>query len=246
MLDLLILDIELSAGELAAAETAFQRRVGSMWAGRNRLSARLLRQGHLAGWADCLSRGRQVARREVEREMDGEVLELHRAQPTVDGRPVPSLTIRIGAEVPEKGRIDDEAVQTAVELFRREGRTLARALWSSLPGGTLDELIAALLRRRASMFRVTFGDGPRVEELEAMLARQRSRGQALARKLDEAHKELRTTRRVHELWLRSLCQCELDEATHVTNTSLCPVHGDPDRAPGAGEPAAAANQDAAP
>jgi hypothetical protein len=44
-------------------------------------------------------------------------------------------------------------------LYASEGAALADALWSSLPGGTVDALMAALFARRASLFRVTFDRG---------------------------------------------------------------------------------------
>lgn len=51
-------------------------------------------------------------------------------------------------------------------LYKEQGETLAEALWSALPGGTLDILIARLLERRASLFRVPFGEPDIHEQLE--------------------------------------------------------------------------------
>ena len=46
----------------------------------------------------------------------------------------------------------------ARQLYNLQGNILAEALWAALPGGTLDVLIARLLERRASLFRVPFED----------------------------------------------------------------------------------------
>lgn len=43
-------------------------------------------------------------------------------------------------------------------FYNQQGAILADALWSALPGGTLDVVIARLLERRASLFRVPFQD----------------------------------------------------------------------------------------
>lgn len=51
----------------------------------------------------------------------------------------------------------------ARQLYTEQGQILADALWSALPGGTLDVLIARLLERRASLFRVPFGE-PNIHE----------------------------------------------------------------------------------
>jgi hypothetical protein len=42
------------------------------------------------------------------------------------------------------------------DLFASDAEQIAEVLFAHLPGGTQDELIAALLRRRASLFRVRF------------------------------------------------------------------------------------------
>ena len=46
----------------------------------------------------------------------------------------------------------------ACQLYEHQGQVLADALWSALPGGTLDVLLARLMERRASLFRVPFQD----------------------------------------------------------------------------------------
>lgn len=53
----------------------------------------------------------------------------------------------------------------ARQLYREQGGTLADALWAALPGGSLDVLLARLLERRASLFRVPFQeDGDDLED----------------------------------------------------------------------------------
>ena len=45
---------------------------------------------------------------------------------------------------------------SAARFYQRQGDALVDALWACLPGGTIDQMIAELLRRRASLFRVRF------------------------------------------------------------------------------------------
>lgn len=71
-----------------------------------------------------------------------------------DGDVEPVL-IRIEVPAPSEPYSDDYA-QTQAARFASEGAALAEAIWSSCPGGTVDALIAALLARRGSLFRVAF------------------------------------------------------------------------------------------
>lgn len=73
---------------------------------------------------------------------------IHRASPTDPGNPVSEATIAIGPSIDDS---TDSRLQSRID-----GSVLANALWSHLPGATLDELIACLLSRRASQFRVRF------------------------------------------------------------------------------------------
>jgi len=50
----------------------------------------------------------------------------------------------------EKYQVDD------LKLFESEGRKLAEALFSSLPGGTIDALLVELLTRKKSGLIVTY------------------------------------------------------------------------------------------
>lgn len=75
-----------------------------------------------------------------------------------DGPEVEPVLIRIEHEAPELPRDlpSGEYAKRAGARFASEGAALAEAIWSSCPGGTVDALIAALLARRGSLFRVTF------------------------------------------------------------------------------------------
>lgn len=81
-------------------------------------------------------------------------LTLHKAEAVhghaVDGLdPVPSATITIDAELPR-----DRNPREAAELHMRDARRLATVLLATLPGGTVDALMAELMTRRASQLRV--------------------------------------------------------------------------------------------
>lgn len=75
---------------------------------------------------------------------------VHCAQPTGD-KTVEPVTIQIATTFP-----DIEDGNEARLEHQSDADAIADALWQSLPGGTLDELTAALLLRRASLLRVAF------------------------------------------------------------------------------------------
>lgn len=67
------------------------------------------------------------------------------------------------AEVDEAQIVIDLSIDDALDsddrprdLFVKDGETIAEALWNHLPGGTIDQVIANLLAKRASSFRVPF------------------------------------------------------------------------------------------
>ena len=60
---------------------------------------------------------------------------------------VESITIDLHEEFPEFKTIDEHSV-----LFEKEALTLADALLDALPGGTIDRLLAELLRRKSTSF----------------------------------------------------------------------------------------------
>lgn len=78
------------------------------------------------------------------------VIKVLRANSLGDYHP-PKLTIEIHKQLGENDSLDDWS-----ELSSMQGRKLADALFGSLPGGTMDQLLSELLRRRASLFTVPF------------------------------------------------------------------------------------------
>ena len=62
-----------------------------------------------------------------------------------------SVTIVIDTAVPDLLSGDDWE-QHARTYFEEQAATLADALFETLPGGTLDRLLAEFLRRKASLF----------------------------------------------------------------------------------------------
>lgn len=80
---------------------------------------------------------------------------IYRADGTA-GEGVQPVVIRIEREAPPISYDDPDFARKTGARFASEGAALAEAIWSSCSGGTVDALIAALLARRASLFRVTF------------------------------------------------------------------------------------------
>jgi len=58
-----------------------------------------------------------------------------------------SVIINVTEQIQDAGTLQQHR-----ELFKDQAKGLADALFGSLPGGTMDELIAELMRRRASLF----------------------------------------------------------------------------------------------
>jgi hypothetical protein len=79
---------------------------------------------------------------------------IYKAQQTIvgDRQPAPT-TIVIDEEIPAVPSLVD-----ARKLYQREAARLANALFDALPGGTLDQLLAEMLERKASLLRVRFTD----------------------------------------------------------------------------------------
>lgn len=63
------------------------------------------------------------------------------------------MTIYITEPIPEIPNRADWA-DRARAMFAADGATLAEAIWTACPGGTVDALIVALLTKRASLLRV--------------------------------------------------------------------------------------------
>lgn len=76
---------------------------------------------------------------------------LHKQEPTLRSDVIPDVVIEVRLQQPQ---VDD--VQSATRVFEQDADALARALWDSLPGGTIDRLLMRLLEERVSLFRVGF------------------------------------------------------------------------------------------
>lgn len=68
-----------------------------------------------------------------------------------DGDNVPDLQIATTEAVPVRSIPYDELAK----IYEEQGTAVADALFESLPGGTLDRLLAKLMERRASLFTVS-------------------------------------------------------------------------------------------
>lgn len=77
-------------------------------------------------------------------------IEIWKAQP-LGNRQVSNVRLRIEQSLPEQS-----SLAKADAVFRSQAITIADALMDSLPGGTLDRLIAILLERKASHFVVPY------------------------------------------------------------------------------------------
>jgi hypothetical protein len=78
-------------------------------------------------------------------------IHVHAADATRE-QAVPPVVIHIDRPQPrEQG---DGWMNEARARHRHDAKMLANALWAGLPGGTLDELVAEMLARRATLFRV--------------------------------------------------------------------------------------------
>jgi hypothetical protein len=75
-----------------------------------------------------------------------------RAQETVSDEPVPTLELVAYEAAPNFPTLVE-----AGEAYERDAKTIADALFSSLPGGTIDRLLVEMLSRKASHFRVPYG-----------------------------------------------------------------------------------------
>lgn len=81
------------------------------------------------------------------------VLNIFKAQ-GVGRRTVDDLTIQVVRELPQPsiGLADNRPI------FEKEAEAMAEALHQSLPGGTFDRLLIALLKRKASDLIVPYGE----------------------------------------------------------------------------------------
>jgi len=78
------------------------------------------------------------------------IIAILKAQQIVD--PIESAKIVMDEEIPNFPKHMD--MEDCRYFYAEEGKKLADVLCSTLPGGTLDQLICELLTRKASLFRV--------------------------------------------------------------------------------------------
>ncbi len=72
---------------------------------------------------------------------------------SVAGNHAPTLRIEVVEEVSDAMDLNE-----ARALYAEQANALADALFNSLPGGTVDALLAEMLRRKASLFRIPLVD----------------------------------------------------------------------------------------
>jgi hypothetical protein len=76
-----------------------------------------------------------------------------KAQPTVKDEPVVDASIVIDQQMPEFTDLD-----RAAAFYEEQAQMIEHLLYKTLPGGTYDRLAVAMLRRKASHFRVAYGE----------------------------------------------------------------------------------------
>ncbi len=84
---------------------------------------------------------------------DTTTVHVHRADAT-RSEPVPPVTICIDLAQPDHNPNADGYARHTQTLFATDAARIADALGQALPGGTLDALLAELMTRRATLFRV--------------------------------------------------------------------------------------------
>lgn len=72
---------------------------------------------------------------------------IFKAQSIIKGEPIDSQLISIETTIPDEMTLDG-----ARTVFAEEAKMLADALFSCLPGGTLDVLLIEMLERKRSLF----------------------------------------------------------------------------------------------
>jgi len=83
-----------------------------------------------------------------------EIVKLFRASPVGD-QVIPRITIEIDEEVPEICSLETY-LREHRRMYTGQGEKLVAALLRSLPGGTIDAILASLLEYRASLLRTPF------------------------------------------------------------------------------------------
>lgn len=79
---------------------------------------------------------------------------IHRAEGIRSDDSVEPVLIRIEREQESPAYGASGYAAAGAAMFKADGKALADAIWEACPGGTVSELIAELLERRACHFRV--------------------------------------------------------------------------------------------
>lgn len=79
---------------------------------------------------------------------------IHRADGFREDDAVEPVVIRIERQQQGPDYSSPSYSAEVAAMFKADGKALADAIWESCPGGTICELIAELLARRACQFRV--------------------------------------------------------------------------------------------
>lgn len=98
------------------------------------------------------------------------VLDICMQEPHMRGDVVQPLIVRVTSRLP----VDDMPGEPVLwqTFYHAEAVKLADALWDTLPGGTVDQLVVELLSRRTSLFRVGFMTVQELADLATIRARQ--------------------------------------------------------------------------
>lgn len=75
------------------------------------------------------------------------VLSLHRRESLFRDEIVPPATLYIDGDLPP---------ECGPDVYEKDATALVDLLWDSLPGGTIDQVLAQLMGRRVSLLRVGF------------------------------------------------------------------------------------------
>ena len=79
--------------------------------------------------------------------MGERVLSLHRREGLFRGEVVPAAAIYIDGDLP---------AECSPDVYEADATALVDLLWNTLPGGTVDQVLAQLMARRVSLLRVGF------------------------------------------------------------------------------------------
>jgi hypothetical protein len=78
---------------------------------------------------------------------------VHKAQPLRPDKPTQAMAIEIYASIP-----DNFSTDQLNQMYELDAAKICAALWATLPGGTLDRLLPAMLLRAASSLVIPKGE----------------------------------------------------------------------------------------